>query len=279
MIFNCPECDKKYLLSASKLGPEGKNVRCVSCGTEWFQEPDTGLADLERREEETFAQLAGLNDTWEDESAPDEEAVEDAFPLQSQESGQSYIDEEEESLSIPQGVKPVPEERQAAPKKSKPAKPPKAPRPEETMAQKMMGYAAAVFLFFLVVLTGLVMKPAIVSAWPPAVAIYELAGVPVTLKGEGLAIEAVEAATARGSGTDLTLSLTGNIVNLSEQEMAVPDMKAVLINGEGQIVGDWQIKPPVRTLAAGENFSFQSEFEGASRSVESVNLTFEKEFL
>jgi len=40
MIFNCPECEKKYILSANALGADGKTVRCVSCKHEWFQQPE-----------------------------------------------------------------------------------------------------------------------------------------------------------------------------------------------------------------------------------------------
>jgi len=39
MQLTCPNCSTRYILAASALGPEGRQVRCANCGNEWFAEP------------------------------------------------------------------------------------------------------------------------------------------------------------------------------------------------------------------------------------------------
>ena len=43
MLLSCLSCNSKYLVNSADLKPNGRTVRCVRCGNEWFQEPN--LAD------------------------------------------------------------------------------------------------------------------------------------------------------------------------------------------------------------------------------------------
>ncbi|MAE51415.1 MAG: hypothetical protein CMH27_06370 [Micavibrio sp.] len=40
MILTCPKCTTRFLLSAFVLAPDGRKVKCSSCGETWFQLPD-----------------------------------------------------------------------------------------------------------------------------------------------------------------------------------------------------------------------------------------------
>ena len=64
MIFSCPECEKKYILSASALGEDGKTVRCANCAYEWFQEPE----QLPYQESESQDAEDDYDDDYEEES-------------------------------------------------------------------------------------------------------------------------------------------------------------------------------------------------------------------
>lgn len=54
MILTCPNCASRFLLSAQALAPEGRRVKCSSCGEEWFQQPDPDelVGDTEKDIEE-----------------------------------------------------------------------------------------------------------------------------------------------------------------------------------------------------------------------------------
>lgn len=39
MIITCPTCDTRYTLDDSKVGPQGRKVRCAKCGHMWWQTP------------------------------------------------------------------------------------------------------------------------------------------------------------------------------------------------------------------------------------------------
>lgn len=169
---------------------------------------------------------------------------------------------------IPDAVKPEAEHT------SVPAFAADVMRPEITLQAKLTGMAAALCLFAILLGAGFVFKQKIAVLWPPSMAIYELAGAPVSLKGQGLVIESLSADILKTEQNQEILVLKGRVVNLTDHAIPVPPLMAILLSTNGEDGDRWVIEPPVTEVEPGASFSFASDYPAVPRGVGAVNLTF-----
>lgn len=273
MIFHCPNCDKKYLLSASVLGADGRMVRCVACAHEWFQEPERNVSDynqpdepeeVEEEIEDESVEVAPDLEEWDDEedevtSAPFEPEAEEV-----EEETEEVVPVDEDELDIPKGVQPIQEGE------TKPQAPAENVKPEEPLADKMMGFGAALAIFFVLLVGALIGKNSIINAWPPSSAIYNLAGFSTPVKGEGLIIDSLKAEMDSNG----KIILRGSVLNSKDKDVEVPKMRALFKLDDVDPDNQWIIDPPVQTLAAGDNFTFASSYDNPPEDVSIINLSF-----
>ena len=59
------------------------------------------------------------------------------------------------------------------------------------------------------------------------------------------------------SGNEL-LTVTGRVINPTDQDQPVPPLQAELRSSTGQVVYSWTIAPPARSLPPGASASFNS---------------------
>lgn len=291
MILTCPSCDTRYVVKDNAIPPQGRKVRCASCGESWFE----GGA----QEEEVPTAAAPVDDPMV-EDAPAVTPDPDAEP------GFSAFDDDPAVPDIPE----VPEEEEVPP-------PPMAPNPfarseprkqpvtldqqpvdpeiaEAVEAQAEVQGDAIVeevepaldpdpvdtpedihfanpvpddydeedaprrgWLKWLVILLVIAGAAAAFYLYAPA-GLKESIG--LAQGEEESPLQVVLTSNDRQileSGNEL-LTISGRVVNSSERTQRVPPIEAILRNPSDEVVFTWTISPPTQSLEPGESASFNS---------------------
>ncbi len=234
MILVCPACSTRYLVPDTAIGVEGRQVRCANCKNSWFAEGP-----------ETVAAPA---------SPPPPAPVQQEFPdppLHHEEGAAPAV--KESSYHAPASDDPDPFAHE----------PPFKPRRNPAK----MWTAIAVGLF-LVLGAGI---GAIAWFGPPSF----IAGLGGEAGDSALDVQLVRSPERRtlASGHEL-LSISGRIVNMTDEEQRVPDIRAELRNAQGAVVYDWTIQAPQQSLPAREMVEFNSAEIDIPRNAEELNLSF-----
>lgn len=253
MILTCPSCSKRFVLPAKLLAPEGRTVKCSACEEEWFQlpDPDELLEDLEHEIEETQDESPETDETpseAQEDAAEDVNEGDDGLP-------DSILDED-----IPDAVKPIPETKSVPALQNEGAASKKA---------SVIAYVAAAAIFLLISGALVFLKAPIVKSWPPSAALYEMAGMAVSVPGEGLVFDRVQISASRD-----VLNVEGLIINLKNEAQAIPMIEANLINTNGEMTGHWYIQPPAGMLNPEMTLPFKAQYQGDIQGIETVKLRF-----
>jgi predicted Zn finger-like uncharacterized protein len=303
MQLVCPACSARYLISPAALGEGGKDVRCAKCDHQWFQVAQDVNAsiddtvdnavdnlmdnlggdlenDLDPVQEESFDDLHeneadnSVVDSDEDKSGDStEDSTEDKSEDESEDNlgGASSEDSARTNITeddIPEGVKPTDDSKKV------PAFAEDVIRPKVGKLAKLTGFATAAAIFGLVISAGLIFKKQVISAWVPAVAIYEMIGMPIEFQGKNLVIENLSAQSQRDVDGQNYLLLQGRVINLTNEVQPVPQLYARLRSTNGIDGKGWEIEPSLERLQPGESFMFQSDYPALPEGTGSVNLSF-----
>lgn len=238
MILTCPQCNARYLLPAQTLAPEGRRVKCSSCGEIWRETPDSA---------EIGASAAQSPEVLDHAAVPADSAP---APVE----------------DIPEGVKPMPES--PPPRENRFGKSQKPPPPKPN---SFGGYAAAACLFIVcsIALTG--MRDMIGAKWPPSVAVFEMMGLEVRLPVQDISFDSVRTQARPARGGEV-VSISGKIINRSRQPVTPPLIEASA--PADSPVARWNIAMPERPIAPGESAEFSSEYLGPATDAKDVRLRF-----
>lgn len=256
MLLVCPKCSARYLVSSIALGDEGREVRCAKCEHEWFQDKD----EVFLQKLENISPIIREDASDIAESEPELRNFLDEETNEDQHASRKH--------HIPDAVKPNNE------KVNVPALSSSAMRTKSALQAKIMGAITGLLIFAVLFGCAFIYKQKIAAFWPPAVAIYNIAGVPIVLKGEGLVLENLSAKIVKGNDNANVLSLQGRVLNMSEKPQEIPKMLAKLRSTNGEDGAKWEIDSPMGLLNAGEAFTFKSEYPSVPKGVGSVNLSF-----
>ena len=242
MLLVCPSCRTRYVVPDSAIGAAGRQVRCASCRHSWFQEGPSSVAPpkLEPILPVETAPTVPVMD------APAEEKAETPYPgfatmAPPPPTVETPVIERDEPA--PAGFRntalsdELPERSQFA------HEPPFKPRRNPA---KIMTYAAIAFAAFIAVAGGALWY----SGWLEG-------SFAVSAKESKLQIQLHDnLALGRAADGSPYFIASGSIVNPTPEKLPVPNMLVTLKDASGRSIFNWEMKPPVASLAPGATVDF-----------------------
>jgi predicted Zn finger-like uncharacterized protein len=281
MILTCPNCSTQYAVGDGAIPPQGRKVRCASCGESWFQEAEQEAL------EEPAAGIEGPSDGPVDidvvveETSVEEESPYDSIPEAGADAGED--ESFTEAALIEPRTGPEAEERafeESVLEDTPPAdagdwrEPPEAEdrddhfpafeTDDEPERPRRRGIGLLVALLIVAALCALFWFFA-PDEWKSRLGIAAHAS-PLTLVTTHMDRTRLE------SGNEL-LTVTGRVINPTGKDQSVPPLTAELRTKAGKVVYRWTIAPPARTLSPGASASFNSAEVNVPPGGEEITIT------
>lgn len=236
MIATCPKCSTRFLIPSEMISPQGRRVKCSKCHETWheYPDPDDIIKEIEK-----------------EISRPDDQEDEAAHASQQPE-------------EIPKGVRPRAEKLGASSKKASKLSDGKS------IHAVAISYAAATFIFVLILAILVMLKEPMVRTWPSSAAIYHLLGMSVTTPGQGIEFDRVSAILS----DDGKIHIEGFLLNLKSEEQPIPIIQAEIKDNYGSPLLIWHIEPPVKMLEAEESLPISVEYPHMPEGADSLHLSF-----
>lgn len=248
MLIVCPSCASQYELDAAKLGPEGRKVRCASCKTSWHVEPTVEFPEPPS-EDETQALLA--------EELERAAAIDAEITAVAAEADEKLAAEEQAEAAATAAARPPRRSRRGAPKAVA------VRRGRLPMAAAFAGLALLGLLAW--------QRDAAVHAAPQLAAVFEMAGLPVNVRG--LRLSSVESGLVE-DGQNRFLVVEGDVTNITRSKTKVPLIEVAVKDAAGTTLYTWTTEPPRMSLEPAELMRFRARLASPPENGQSVRVRF-----
>lgn len=293
MLLICPACSTSYRVADTALGPDGRKVKCHKCDHVWWVKPAiSGQASPAAPEpaaatarapaaapvppvaDETLAAAGGADDP--DATIDDQD---DGFD---QIEAEVATDPEIEALrdvlsgtplAAGVGTNPEPDGARAAPARRRRHRyRPRLPAGLRALAASRPLRMVALAASLAVVAGGaFAFRDGVVSLLPGSARLYAALGQPVNLRG--LEFHNVSYATEIENGLPV-LSVRGEVVNITDRTIAIPEIGYSLRNGRMQELYFWTGKATRREVAPSDRVSFITRLAAPPVDAEHVQIRF-----
>lgn len=155
--------------------------------------------------------------------------------------------------------------------------PPRRRTAPPPVQKKKRGGVVAGWLLLLILIGGVAAagwfeRQRIVAQFPQMADAYALLGIPVAQSGPMLDLKvAVDSGVVNG---ETVVTVSGVISNISDRKQRVPQLRAQLVDGEGQILKEWIFDAPQSELDAGGSVEFASETRNPPAAAQNVSVFF-----
>jgi predicted Zn finger-like uncharacterized protein len=262
MILTCPACSARYLLAGDAIGESGRVVRCGKCGHSWDQPPvQDSLDELSRQGSEAFMGQSSNEESTQSQANDDlEETVEDVVA--------AFLND-----TIPEGVKPLPPEPETKPAKAYKLDNPSKVSGEPGLLAKNLplisGVSVAIAVFAVIVWASVLARAPIMSVLPFTKPAFVMLGVEEAGDADTLVFDGV---SAKIEGT--TLTVTGNLINLSASTMTLPPMVVEVLDATGKEIEVLPAPLEQKTLDGEQSLSLNLSFENIPDAAAQARLKF-----
>lgn len=234
MLIVCPSCASEYEVDPVLLGPNGRKMRCASCREVFFATPNG----------------ADENAFDDDMEFDPDDPVAASLARRMGRGGRDLSVDASSGSGAQAGGKPADGARAR--------RGPDFAALSRRFSQAARGLPLTLILAVIVVggaLGALLGRESIVRTAPTAALLYELAGMPVNLRG----LELIEVTSGRGleAGGEI-LTVEGLIANRTDRSHMVPPVSVILRDAEGRPLYSWEVQAPRATLHPGENVAFRA---------------------
>ena len=236
MILTCPECATRYFVDDARVGPNGREVRCASCGNRWTAKPETPPLELDSTPE--VGAIGGDHGRTELKTGAASVAAAD-LPAE----------------ELPKVF------RQRAQTRAK----------EREAAATGVVWAGLAGGFAVLIGAAIFLRQDISQIFPRAAGAYAMAGLPVNLVG--LTIENQHAQPMLKDG-HAALTITGALRNIRANPVVAPPLRISLLAPGGRVVATQIADPDGARIPPGVSRHFSIDVLDPPVSATNVEIAF-----
>jgi predicted Zn finger-like uncharacterized protein len=236
MILTCPECATRYFVDDARVGPNGREVRCASCGNRWTAKREDTPLELDSTPE-----VGAMGDDHARTAFKGDAATTVAGDLPAEELPKAF--------------------RARAQTRAK----------EREAAATGVVWAGLVGGFAVLIGAAVFMRQDIAQIFPRAAGAYAMAGLPVNLVG--LTIENQHAQPMLKDG-HAALTITGALHNIRGKPVVAPPLRISLLAPGGRIVATQIADPDGARIPPGAARHFSVEVLDPPVSATDVEIAF-----